>query len=452
MSATYGTPKWLSGLLVVFACSTAATLGLFLYRHAEASQLAQDNLRMHLLLPDLRVESARQEGRVAPLDLAIAQRRERLAQITEANTANRTDMDGMATRNTAQVKTMRTAVRKELTSYGEALKEAKERRAEVGKEEERLATTEHENDGRRLQLREDVEKQSQALEIARKKARADNAILDQRIAELEDRVRQLTSQLDLSNRDFTSDGSVLAAGDARGYVVIDRGSRQNLQRGLAFTVFARRGGKAVVKGMIQVASVEDGIATCRILEERDANDPIIVGDQLHNPVYDAERTRGFVVRGDFQRFTRSEIERSITAAGGRVDAGLTVDTDYLVAGAGSESDIDLAGKLGVSVINATQLNDMLQRRGGPDPLVWDYILRRCKEGATFGLAGTFTRADRGLIKRAISSRGGSTSGGVSASYAALIAGDDALDEMAKARSLGVPIIDQDQFSRLARTE
>lgn len=452
MSATYGTPKWLSGLLVIFAGSTAATLGLFLYRHAEASQLAQEHLRMQLLLPDLRAESARLEGLVAPLDQGIAMRKERLAQIAESNTANRTDMDGMGTRNAAQVKALRTSTRKELTSYGDALKEAKERRLEVGKEEERLATTEHENDGRRLQLREDVERQSQALEVARKKARSDNAALDRRIAELEDRVQQLSGQIDLSNRAFTPDGSILAAGDGHGHVVIDRGARQGLPRGTVFSVFTRRGGKVVVKGQVQVTVVEDGIATCRVIEERDANDPIIVGDQLHNPVYDPDRQRSFAVRGEFQRFTRAEIERFIAGAGGRVDAGLTVDTDYLVAGTSSDTDIELAGKLGVSVMSADQLGSMLQGRSGPDPLVWDYILRRCKDGATFGLAGDFTRADRGLIKRAISARGGSTSGGVSASYAALIVGDNALDEMAKARSLGVPVIDQDQFSRLARTE
>lgn len=448
MSTTYSTPSWLSGLLIVFACSSAITCGFMLYRHAEAAQLAEDNLRMASLLPALRGDTAHLEGLVAPLDKSIAQRKERLGQLVEFQNANLGDIERLVTSNGATVKSTQASMRKETSSYSEMLKEAGDRRQEVGKEEERQFTAERESDDRRRQLREDVEKASQAVEIFRKKSRSDNAALDDRIAELESRVRQLTNQIDLSNREFSPDGSILASEAARGFVVIDRGTRHHLHRDIKFTVYTRRAGRNVVKGQVQVTDLQDAIATCRVLEEKDPNDPIIAGDVLHNPVYDPKRTRGFVVRGDFARFARPEIERFIAEAGGRVDSGLSVDTDYLVAGGGTDKDIELATKLGVNVISEEQLLEVIRPGNGPDPRTWDYILRRAKEGATFGLAGTFNRANRALVVKAIEGNGGRTSGGVSAGQAALIAGDGAVEDMTKARQLGVPVIGQEQFSHL----
>jgi NAD-dependent DNA ligase len=125
-------------------------------------------------------------------------------------------------------------------------------------------------------------------------------------------------------------------------------------------VFTVRGGAHVTKGMIEVVSVDERIATCRVLVEGKANDPLLAGDQLHNPVWDPDRVRAFAIRGDFRRFTRTELARFIEEAGGRVDADLEVGTDYLVAGNAAERWTEQAVKLGVTIISEEQLLDFIR--------------------------------------------------------------------------------------------
>jgi len=143
--------------------------------------------------------------------------------LADFEATNRGDIERLVTLNGAATKATEDAMRKEIATYTDLMKEAPERRAEVGKEEERLFASQRDNDERRRVLRTDVESQSQALEIFRKKSRSENFALDLRVSELEARVRQLTSQIDSANRDLTPDGTILASAVIDGFVVIDRG-------------------------------------------------------------------------------------------------------------------------------------------------------------------------------------------------------------------------------------
>ncbi len=360
MDSTSGTPNWFAALIAIVALGAAAVFGLYLLRHTERAALEAQNYRLASSLKPLRVQEAAVKDRIKPLDEQIAERRARLDAVRELDNAGKGDVDRLVASNVATFKTNQDLLKKELSNYTSVMREAPERRKELEREEERAFAGERDNDERRRQLRADVEKQSQATEVVKKKWQGENARLDSRINELEGRVQQLTQQLDMSNHEFRPDGSIMASEARDGFVVIDRGQVHHLRRDTRFTVYSHRAGKIAIKGAIQVVSVDDRIATCRVLEERDANDPIIAGDLLHNPVYDADRSRGFAIRGDFTRFSRTEITRFITDSGGRLDQSLSVDTDFLVAGNGAQKDLEQAVKLGVSIISEDQLIEFLR--------------------------------------------------------------------------------------------
>lgn len=362
MDHSSGTPSWLAALIAIAALAAAVVFGFYLVRHAERAALEGQNYRMAAQLKPLRIQEQAEKDRIKPLDEAIADRRVRLDAVRENAAIAKGDVDRLVAANLALFKTNQDLLRKEMSNYQAVMQEAPERRRELAREEERAFASERDNDDRRRQLREEVEKQSQTVEQQRKKWGMETARLDARIAELEGRVRQLTQQLDLSNREFRPDGQIVASEAKDGFVVIDRGQTHHLRRDTRFTIYNRRAGKVITKGQVQVVSVDDRIATCRVLAENDANDPIIAGDFIHNPVYDPVRIRTFAVRGDFTRFSRSEIARFVEDSGGRLDQALSVDTDYLVAGAGTQKDLDQAVKLGVSIISEDQLIEFL--RGG----------------------------------------------------------------------------------------
>lgn len=452
MDTTAPTPNWLVGLLVIFSLAAAAVFGLYLYRHTQRASLDEQHELLKSQLVPMREAAAHVEDRIPVLDKQIQNRRALLAPLDTYEGTNRADVDRALTSNGATVKTNAGLQDKAMSAFADAMKEAPERRQELGREEERSYTTERDNDERRRQLREDVEKQSQSIETQKKKWRLEKAGLDDRIAELEGRVRQLTNQLDVSNREFKADGTILTSEAADGFVVLSLGFAEHLRSGTKFTVFNRRGGKIVTKGLIQVTEVREHISTARVLEESDHNDPLVSGDQLHNPVYDPEHVRSFAIRGDFKRFSRTEIARFIQESGGKVDNELSVNVDFLVAGSHAQTDLDQATKLGMSILSEDQLLDFLHYDARPSNATWAFILAACKDGKRFGFAGSFTAVSESAARKTIERNGGKTSGGVSKDYAALIVGDGAESEMAEARKLGVPVIDQSQFARIVEPE
>lgn len=446
------TPNWMVGLMVIFALASAAVFGLYLFRHTQRAALEEQHANMFNAVVPLRVIAASREDAIPPLDKQIQNRRSLLEPIETFESTNRADIDRALVNNSATLKGNEALQSKAMASFAEAMKEAPERRLELGREEERSYVTERDNDERRRQLREDVEKQSQALEAQKKKWRFEKAAQDDRVEQLDGRVRQLTNQLDSSNREFKADGTILASEARDGFVVIDRGFAQQLRNGTRFTVFTKRGGKIVTKGQIQVTEVKERISTARVLAEADGNDPLIKGDALHNPVYDPEHVRSFAIRGDFRRFSHTEIARFIQESGAHLDPALSVEVDFLVAGDNCKADLEQATKLGMNILSEDQLLDFLHYDQRPSNSMWKYILASCKEGKRFGFAGRFTGVPESTMRDLIERNGGKTSSGVSAGYAGVIIGEGAEDTLAEAAKLGVPVIDQAQFSRVVEPD
>ena len=361
MSST-GAPTWLVALLVVLAVATALTFSLFVYRHAQQAALRNQYVTLkESELPALRSRQGDVTTRVPKLDKEILARRERAGALEEVEKTWSADLDRLVQENRGRLGDIGEATRKEVRTYADLMREAPERRVEVSREEERSYVQEHDSDESRRKLREEIETVARKVELEKKVSRGEVLKLDARIVELEDRVRFLTNQFDMESREMRPDGLLAAADSASaGFVVIDKGHKQNLRRGTRFTVFTQRGGKNIVKGQIEVVKIEERQSTCRVLVEKDRNDPLIDGDQIHNPVWDPDRIKSFAIRGDFRAFSKSELERFIHDGGGSVDSDLKNGTDYLVAGANAERWTELAVKLGVAILSEEQLLDFIR--------------------------------------------------------------------------------------------
>ncbi len=446
------TPSWLVGLLIVFAIATGATFILLLVRHAELNGLVEQ----YSSLTDLnsQLEYAKSQLKQIPpvLDAKIRDRRGTINSLLDLEHTTIADVDRLVSRNQDSEKAIGDAQAHELSKYNDLMQELTSHTKDLGLGEDHQYADERGNDDQRRNLRDEVEKISQVIAEHEKEGRRRNADLDGRIAYLEARVRQLTEQQDLAKRVFKAAGEIVASASADGFVVINRGHRQNLRNGTKFLVFEKRGGRIVTKGVIQVIEVKDDIATARVITESDRNDPLIVGDLLHNPIYDPDKTLHFAIRGDFVRFSKEELAQFIKDSGDIVDPDISLVSDYLVAGANCRDALDQATKLGVSILSEDQMLSFVTERphiASSSDLV--QIKHAANAGRTFALIGSFTVADRGAIERWIEKNGGKTTGGVHDGVDIVIAGDGDDKTVAEARKRGIPVIDQGQFAHLDDT-
>ena len=72
-------------------------------------------------------------------------------------------------------------------------------------------------------------------------------------------------------------------------------------------------------------------------------------------------------------------------------------------------------------------------------------------GMPGGAPGTLSGYTRQSVKEAIEAHGGSATGSVSKRTSLVLAGDKAGSKAAKARELGIPVIDEEQFAALLDT-
>lgn len=442
VDSSQSTPGWFLGLLIVFALAAVSTFGLLLYRHAEDKDLyhyyvwlkQQELIRLENVEKELKLQAPVQEQ-------AIAQRAEVIRANVEREKATRMDVERTVTGNAQTVAKVEELMKKDGTVYKTVLDDAKARRGELRGEEERTLAAERDFDERRSKQREQIEGVSRQLEQQRRETRAASKVRQDRIGELTGRVEQLTKQRETNERELRSDGQLIASRPTDGYVVVDRGHQHNLRKGTRFAVFNLRAGRKVVKGALEVVEVQARMAVCRVLEERDGNDPLLPGDHIHNPVYNPEDVKTFVIKGDFATFSREELARFVEESGGKVAAELGVETDYLVAGGRSDAALEQASKLGISILSEEQLIDFVRWR----PRV------TIQQGMTVVLKGRFTQVDEAAIRAFVIRNGGVVEGGVREGVSVLIAGEDAQDHVAKARLLGVPVYDQSEFSHIAGT-
>lgn len=194
--------------------------------------------------------------------------------------------------------------------------------------------------------------------------RLEEARLQSTVSQLENRIEDLTKKQNKSFAEFsTNDGEVVFSDAALGYTWIDIGRRHGLRRNTRFQVYQFvKGGLQKIKGVIEVRRVEEDMAQCAIIEnaevihpitgERlivpDANDPIVKGDLIRNPFFDAGEQRDFVFIGtklENRYYNLQELQRKVEEFGGKVDRDVSIGTDFVVVLGEAEEDADLQEKI-----------------------------------------------------------------------------------------------------------
>ncbi len=216
--------------------------------------------------------------------------------------------------------------------------------------------------------REDLTKRLDELTAGKDKAekqrREDFSRRATRVAQLEDRIRELL-ELELKwVTELDADGSI--AETAANEVIINLGTKDKVFPGLIFAVFNHDKGRYVGKGMIETIEVRDTIAVCRILRQDDVKlHPIGRGDLIGNPVFDSHHPKTFFVAGEFKHYNKEDIEQFIRTTGGVVAKVLGPDCDFLVAGERSEREQASARQFQILALKEDDLLSFVQKTFSP---------------------------------------------------------------------------------------
>lgn len=143
------------------------------------------------------------------------------------------------------------------------------------------------------------------------------------------------------------DAEIIAVDGPARTAIISIGEKQRAVLGMTFAVYAdansivpdAEGRYPVGKATLEIISIDDTSATCRITSELRGN-PIVRGDVVANAMYDPNKTYKFVVFGNFDtdrdllatNLERQDVEAMIINWGGKIDADLSGDADFVVLG------------------------------------------------------------------------------------------------------------------------
>lgn len=219
-------------------------------------------------------------------------------------------------------------------------------------------------------------RRDQALEVAR---------LESEKGQLLGRIKQLVKKKTKSFAAYSKpDGEVVYAEAGLGYAWINLGNENGLRRNLRFQVYQFiKGGRQQVKGVIEVRRVQSKMSQCAILENQevqdpitgkslivpDKNNPVVKGDLIRNPFFDAHEQKVFVFMGKKLKnryYNLPEVKRKITEAGGKVEKSVSINTHFVVLLDEQEDDFqakyDRATQFGVIFMRESELLEYLGRR------------------------------------------------------------------------------------------
>jgi len=229
----------------------------------------------------------------------------------------------------------------------------------------------------------------ETIDQERAEASAEKSDLENRISELQREILNLQEQLSRLREDTAPDrltaapeealidGRVLDVYPANNEVIINRGRQDKIVLGMLFAVYdsgARirpneAGEYPPGKAGVEVIGIDEATSRCRIVTEI-AGSPVVAGDVITNPVYDAEKVYRFVVYGNFDSDgdgiatarEAKDIAALIESWGGRVDEEIGGNTDFLVLGSKPVLPPEPGGNVPIEVIrNWLRLQDVVKR-------------------------------------------------------------------------------------------
>lgn len=262
-------------------------------------------------------------------------------------------------------------------------------------EDERVAKNQLQDQVIEISRRFDLEKkrlQEEKDNILKERARLERdfrleqARLESQVSQAHSRIEDLTKKQTKSFAENSQpDGEVVFADAGLGYAWIDLGRRHGLRRNTRFQVYQFvKGGMQKIKGVIEVRRVEEDMAQCAIIEgaevvhpvtgERltvpDPNDPIVKGDMIRNPFFDADEQRNFVFLGsklENRYYNLQELQRKIEEFGGKIDRDVNIQSDFVIVLGSTDDDaemqdkIRLATQFGVIFMRESELLEYLGR-------------------------------------------------------------------------------------------
>ncbi len=208
----------------------------------------------------------------------------------------------------------------------------KERDDAMAKQEQEFATRLKQNDDELTQERQQFAKLSKH-----------NAALQDRFRAQQEKFGDVLIGPTSLSTARQPDGNVLTAVPGDGMVYIDLGSNDRLTLGMRFSIYALDTGIPAdgrSKAQIEVVSIGPTSSECKIIRIA-ANQVILEGDLIGNPIYDPNRPLTFMAFGDFDldhdRTIDSDgletIQAIISEWGGDTVNELTALTDFVVLGA-----------------------------------------------------------------------------------------------------------------------
>ncbi|MDA3963623.1 MAG: hypothetical protein PF961_22785 [Planctomycetota bacterium] len=432
-------PAWLVTLVALFGIAMATGFVLFLHFHADLAAVQEQKQQLNARLVSLRGEEGALKAQIPQLEEGIALRLAKLAsKRTSDSDETRAVKSQLLPAHERAVAGIQSALEARSRTFNTLLENTARHRKELTQVEQQAMQNARSGEDERRKLRAKIEEQSQELEQLKRGHRKLELEVEQQVKERHERVQELLDRQDVQKEEMLSDGIVLQSRVTDGFVIINRGVENDIHRGMRFTVFNRRGGKNMVKGEVEVVATETRLATARVTAETDPNDPIIPGDHIHNPIYNPDEVKIYVIQGDFRKFSKPELARFIEDAGGMVEPEITRRTHYLVAGENAAFALEEANLNGVTILSEDKLLAKVR--------TIDHF--RIRKGMTFVMAGDFTAVDTSVVKRFVETNGGILGSSVSDGIDVLLAGENAAEAISTARLLGATIINQEQLIHL----
>jgi len=434
------TPAWMVTLIVLFGITTAAGIIGFVVFHAQ-HEVIQENLATvtNTVRNELQPRAEQLQRSIPRQEERLQLGRAKLLEIRNSDEDMRSAITGtLAPAHDTTLATIESKLKERERKLRDLLDRVAAARADLANQEEVALVNECNAVEERLELREKVQERSQELESFKREQRDELLVLEKAVDDRRKRVEELLDRRDITADQMVSDGQILQATVTDGFVIINRGMDHDLRENTRFVVYNRRGGAHVVKGAIEVISVEARLATARVLSEVDENDPIIPGDHLHHAIYNPHETKIYVIAGHFERYSVEELKRFIRESGGEVEDEMTARTHFLVAGKDADVALEEASLNGVTILSENQLLDMVRSRER----------YRVRQGMVFAISGDFGDVDRSVIERFVRGNGGVLRSEITDDTQVLIAGDNAAEAISRARLQGATIINQDQLTHL----
>jgi predicted nucleic acid-binding Zn-ribbon protein len=155
---------------------------------------------------------------------------------------------------------------------------------------------------------------------------------------------QWTSQRnDIKRRSEKADGEISAVMSEFGVGFINLSASDRLSEGTVFRIVSGRPGAdtSKAKAHCRVTNVGPKFAEVAIYDVADRFEPVVVGDQIYNPLYEAKGQRNAVLAGNISgAYNEAELRTLFAEIGIEIQSEISNATDFLITGGPIRTDED----------------------------------------------------------------------------------------------------------------